>query len=233
MTSTSSEGIVLRDLPEDRLAARPAPADLRVGQWTRLGASAVLGDETTEGLLDGLVHAAGNAARAQGYARGWAEGRRAAMAQVASVEAERTRARDAEHTRAVAEVRQAAQALRLAADRFDEAARRQLEELAGAAVELALQVAEAVLVHELRVAAQPGADALRRALAAVPEPGRVTVRLHPDDLASLDRTALDHRVTVQADPTLARGDAVAETDDTVVNATVANALARVREVLAS
>ena len=57
------------------------PRELRSGSWTRLGSSTVLGDTVTEQTLAGLVEQAQGAARAQGYSRGWAEGRRAAEKQ--------------------------------------------------------------------------------------------------------------------------------------------------------
>src|SRR3712207_5437512 len=67
MTNSSSE------------AALPTP-ELRTGSWTRLGSSSVLGDAVTEHTLSGLAEQAQAAARAQGYATGWAQGRRAAEA---------------------------------------------------------------------------------------------------------------------------------------------------------
>lgn len=231
MTSTSSDPVVLRDVPAERLDSGPAGADLRTGRWTRFGNGAVLGDDATEAALSSLVDAAGSAARAQGYAMGWAEGRRAALARAEDDRAARARAQDAEPARAVAEVAGIADALVRAADRLHAEARAHLDTLADAAVDLALQLAEAVLDREVRVADDPGRDALRRALAALPEPGPVTVRLHPDDLAALGTGALEDRVSVRPDPTLARGDAVAETDTGSVDATVAGALARAREVL--
>lgn len=231
MTSMSFDPVVLRDVPAERLRARPAAGDLRTGRWTRFGSSAVLGDEATEAALGSVVDAADSAARAQGYAMGWAEGRRAALAHAEADREERARAHDAVHARAVDEVARTADGLVRAADRLHAESSAHRDALAATAVDLALQVAEAVLGRELQIAADPGRDALRRALAAVPEPGPVTVRLNPDDLAALGPDALEGRVTVRADPTLARGDAVAETDTCSVDATVAAALARVREVL--
>lgn len=231
MTSTSSDPVVLRDVPAERLGTGPAGGDLRTGHWTRFGSGAVLGDDATEATLGRLVDAAGSAARAQGYAMGWAEGRRAALARAEADREERARTHDAEHARAVAEVARTADALVQVAERLHADSRAHLDALAEAAVGLALQVAEAVLDRELEVTVDPGRDALRRALAALPEPGPVTVRLHPDALAALDPDALEDRVAVRADPTLARGDAVAETGTCSVDATIAAALARVREVL--
>ena len=49
-----------------------AHPELRVGNWTRLGGSTVLGDQVTESMLDVLAERTRDAARAQGYATGWA-----------------------------------------------------------------------------------------------------------------------------------------------------------------
>jgi flagellar assembly protein FliH len=100
------------------------------------------------------------------------------------------------------------------------------------AVAVALELTEAILAREVATATDPGGDALRRAMALVDPHVAVTVRMHPEDRATLDPVALEGRaVAVVDDPALARGDAVAETEDTLVDATVSAALERVREVL--
>jgi flagellar assembly protein FliH len=228
----SSDGVVARDLP-DTAVVKATGADLRTGGWTRLGSSGVLGDGVTEGILGGLAERSQQAARAQGYATGWAEGRRVALARAAEEALAVRRAaaadqerRDAEHARVLAALDTAVAA---AQARLEAA----LAELAEAVVPLALQLAEAVIGREVLTATDPGGDALRRALSEVPAAAPVTVRLHPADHALLDPALLEQReVTVVADPLLARGDAVAETPDTVVDATLGTAMERVREVLA-
>jgi flagellar assembly protein FliH len=78
---------------------------------------------------------------------------------------------------------------------------------------------------------------VRRALSLVPDGTSVTVRLHPDDHRALvgpggSTYAVEGRpITVRADADLAPGDAVAEYGMTTVDATIAAAVARVREVL--
>jgi flagellar assembly protein FliH len=178
-------------------------------------------------------------ALAQGYAAGWAEGKRQAAdaaraaAEQAAVDAaravvERTAALD----RAVAAVAAAATALE-----------RQVAPAVTAAEEAVLRAAltltETLLGHELAASRSPGEDALRRALALAPAGRPVTVRLHPDDLAALtgcgpaDRDVDGRAVTLLADPRLQPGDAVAECDATTVDARLGPALDRVREVLAA
>jgi flagellar assembly protein FliH len=232
MTSTSSDGVVLRGLPEDSVNDAGAQTDLRTGGWTRLGDRGVLGDPATETALQALAERTREAARAQGYASGWAEGRRVALANAQAVEAERTVRHEAEHAAAMDAQRQAAGALGAATDRLVETLHRLAAELSGQAVEVALQVAEAVVGHEIACATDPGGDALRRAMTAVPPLVPVVVRMNPADRARVDLTGFGGRdITLVDDPTLAPGDALVETENGVVDATIAAALARVREVL--
>lgn len=174
------------------------------------------------------------AAEAAGYAAGWAAGQRAAaaaaeadreaiLAEVTELETART---DAVH-RAVTAVQQAAESL----DRRNALPAAELEDLVAAA---AFAVAEAVVGHELRISTTLGADAVRRALAQAPQGRPVSVRLNPQDYATLDGTApqLGRQVTLVADASLAPGDAIAECDATRIDARLAAAIERVREVLA-
>ncbi|MGZ4461019.1 MAG: FliH/SctL family protein [Nocardioidaceae bacterium] len=231
MTSTSSEPVVLRDLPDGTVLAADVDGDLRTGRWTRHGSGRVLGDPATESALQHLAERTHRVARAQGYAAGWAEGRRVADERAATAERD-TAARTRQVAEgAVAQQRLAAAALeRAAADARDAFAALHAD-LAEQAVAFALELAEQVVGRELATAADPGADAIRRAVAGLAAEPVVAVRLHPDDLAALDRGVLGAATTYVADPTLARGDAVVETDTGFVDATVRGALDRAREVL--
>jgi len=232
MTSTSSDGVVARDLPAGSFAPMSHAVDLRSGGWTRLGAAGVLGDAATEATLHGLAERSRQAARAQGYAQGWAEGRRTALANAEAEAAADARARHDELLGQRAAQTAAVHALESALTRMQDRLAAALEELSAQSVEVALQVAEAVVGREVATAADPGADALRRAIALVGPQVAVTVRMHPADRACLDPEVLAGRsVAFADDPTLSRGDAVVETTDNVVDATLGSALARVREVL--
>ena len=166
------------------------------------------------------------AAQAQGYAVGWAQGRREAAAAVAAqadelaarAAADEAR-REAEHAAAVAALREAAQAAHeLLAD-----ACRRVGDQAGA---LALELTRALVG-----AAQPDpAHVLGRVLGLLPEHAIVSVRLHPD-VAALADDLRELSVAVVADPTLGRADAVAHADDHVVDLRVDEALARLAGVL--
>jgi len=224
--------VVARDLPESAVIKAAPANDLRSGAWTRFGSGDVLGDAVTETILGGLAERSHQAARAQGYVTGWAEGRRLALAR-ATEEAESVRRaaeldrdrRDAEHAQALA-------ALDAAVAQVQVQLAEALADLADRVVPVALDLAAAIVGREVATATDPGADALQRALTQVDPAVAVTVRMHPEDRALLDPTLLAERtVTVVADPSLSRGDAVAETPDHVVDATLATALERVRGVL--
>ena len=232
--SSSPESRVLTQSAAASAVAPRFGGDLRSGRWTRLGASTVLGDSTTERILDGLAERSVQAGRAQGYARGWTEGRRAGEAQLLA-EAARARQqrteedaeRRREHDLAVRALEVAARELR---ERLDEAC----AAIEARVVEAALELAEAVVGRELAVASEPGDDAVRRALRVLPhDVTALVVRLHPEDAARLDPALLEEfSARVVTDPSLGRGDAVAETDTFVIDASIGTALDRVREVLA-
>jgi flagellar assembly protein FliH len=233
MTSTSSDRVIARDLPTETISAPAHSADLRSGDWTRLGSGGVLGDAVTEAVLGEIAEQARQTAQAQGYATGWAEGRRVANARAAEEAAAVRREADAERARRATEHQAAMAALDTAVDAMRTRVTETVEALAGQTVDVALELTRAILGREVITATDPGGDALRRALSLVDPQVSATVRLHPADRAALDPTVLEGReVAVVADPTLERGDAVAETADTLVDATIAAALERVREVLA-
>jgi flagellar assembly protein FliH len=186
----------------------------------------------------GLSDAARAAAHATGYADGWAKGQRAARLaaraaadRAAAAERAAEQARTAALERAVAAVGRAAAAL---AAREAQA----LAEVQDVVLAAAVDVAEAILGHELSHAPDGPLAAVRRALSATPDGGPVTVRLHPDDHAALvgadgSAYAVEGRtVSLVPDPALDPGDAVATSGASTVDATLAAAVARVREVLA-
>ena len=232
MTSTSSEPVVLRGLPADALLTADATHDLREGAWTRFGGPRVLGDRATEHTLRAIAERAHDTARAQGFAAGWADGLRASLERTAAARDEQAQVFEEEHLRTLRELETAADALAVAVRHCQETTRTLQAELSDRALDLALGIAEMVLGREVALAADPAGDAVRRALTTVPDDVPLVVRLHPDDLAALDEAVLAGRpATVVTDPGLSRGDAVVETEDGFVEADLAGALARVRQVL--
>jgi flagellar assembly protein FliH len=225
--------VVARDLPAETLSTPAHGADLRSGAWTRLGSGGALGDAVTEAILAGIAERSHQAARAQGYATGWAEGRRVALARAAEEAEEARRVAEADRARREAEHGEALAALDAAVAQLRERIVETVDALAAQTVDVALGLTEAVLGREVATAADPGADALRRAMALIDPQIAVTVRMHPEDRSTLDPAVSELRtVTVIDDHSLSRGDAVAETEDTVVDATIESAMERVREVLA-
>ncbi|MFD1251141.1 hypothetical protein ACFQ3F_25345 [Nocardioides ginsengisoli] len=216
--SSSSDASALR-LPE-----------LRIGAWTRYGGTTVLGDGITESLLGGIAEEAREAARAQGYSVGWAEGRRAA-AEEAAVEQAARATRDAEvEARRDAEHRAALAALGEAAERVREL----LDDLAHAveaqATDLAWSLTTTLL--GLQVDRMGPQDVVTRVLQVLPPAPIGTVRLHPAVAASdAARDLVDRGLEVVADAALDSADAVVEgSDGSVVDLRIAEAMARVREV---
>lgn len=179
------------------------------------------------------------AARAEGYAVGWAEGRRAA-AEAARVEAEAADAATAAEQAKTAEALAGAlRALAAAADGLEQRAVTPAVELSEVVVGAAFELATALIGRELASATDPGLDAVRRALVLLPAGRPVTARLHPDDasaaraaVAAMSADVLGRDVLVIADGAVERGGAVVECDATRVDAQLGPALARVREALA-
>lgn len=225
---SSSSEVVRAVAPADlRVPERP---DLRTGVWTRLGDDRVLGDDVTEATLDRLAERTRTAARAQGYAVGWAEGRREALEAAAHAEVvaedERLRAeqrRDQEHKRALESLTHAADELQRAVD--DACAR-----VADQASAFAFEVVSALLDREL--ALDPVFDVVRRVLAVLPAGSVAQVRVNPAIAASPGLAALtEHGVGIVPDADLFPGDALVETDTSVIDLRVSAALERLREVL--
>lgn len=107
------------------------------------------------------------------------------------------------------------------------------DELAAQVVDLAIDVAKAVIDREVATAEDPGADAIARCLDMVPDTGNLVVRLNPDDVTKLGQVPGlgDRELLVEADPTLASGDAVVGVDQVTVDARLSESLRRVEEVL--
>ena len=207
-----------------------ATPELRSGTWTRYGDSGVLADQVTEHALTALAETTRSAARSQGYAVGWAEGRRDAEA-AAHVAARRheeeldleRRHREDEHRSAIAALESAAAQLVASV----EACRRAIDERA---TDLALELT-GILVGAA-VERETDADVVRRVLDAAPQQPGVTVRINSRAGSHADLAELTAQgITVVADPSLDHGDALVETDERVVDLRLGSALARIQETL--
>ncbi len=104
----------------------------------------------------------------------------------------------------------------------------------GQAVDIALEIAEMVIMREVATASDPGRDAIVRCLTELTSSETAVVRLNPDDLAKLgpfEDLLIDRSFELVADPAIASGDAVADTTTGSVDARLRGALGRVREEL--
>jgi len=226
--SSSSEARVVRRGSATSVTGLTTP-ELRTGAWTRLGGERVLGDAVTEQTLASLAESTRAAARSQGYAVGWAQGRREATesARLAAEETERRRV--VEDARREAEHRTVVAALEAATAELARALATVCEHVEEQATSLALDLTRELVGHEVTHGGAAGQHVVRRALALVPDRAVARLRLHPEVAATV--TDADDAVTVVADPALGLGDALVETDEQVVDLRVATALDRLREVL--
>jgi flagellar assembly protein FliH len=209
----------------------PTP-ELRSGKLTRFGQAAVLGDTVTELALSGLVEEARAAAQSQGYAVGWGQGRRAAA--TAAALARRSVEEEQATERALWEARQdqAVRALTRAAQELARATAEAQAVVRSQALDLARELTEALVGHELRSAPDTAADVVARVLAQRPADAPFTVRLHPDVVGHAQSSELaDAGVRLVPDARLDPADAVIEVEEHVVDLRMRSALERVREVL--
>jgi flagellar assembly protein FliH len=107
-------------------------------------------------------------------------------------------------------------------------------------IDVAFEIATVLVGHEIAVATAPGRDAILRCLQLAPIDGTVVARLHPDDVDTASPNSSDagndstygRTLSIVADATLARGDAIVDIGPTRIDGRIAPALERVREVLA-
>jgi flagellar assembly protein FliH len=210
-------------------------AELRTSAYAPVtGVDARLTDPHLQSVVDRARLAAVAAGRAEGYADGYAAGvaaaderARHAAAQARAEGEAAERQRDAHLAGTVGLLLTAAQACRSS----EQVA---LADIEDTVAELALSIARAVLDRELATSADPGADAIARALRLAPDDGPVTVRLHPGDvlaLGDLPQLAQARELVVVADPAVEPGGCVAEAAGRQVDAQIGPALARVAAVL--
>ena len=172
----------------------------------------------------------------QGHAAGYAAGLQLAGRDAAAA---RTRQDEAHEALMVAlEARHAAevQALRLAAAALADRTVPVLADAEQALFSHALELAEALLGHQLRDGKTSARAALARACGTGSAEVPLSIRMHPDDLTELNaagRDALDLPASVQLvpDPSLNRGDALANYPHGFLDARLGTAVARTRTAL--
>jgi flagellar assembly protein FliH len=170
------------------------------------------------------------AAQARGYAAGYSEGLRRATLE--NLEAEAVREQRARESIAATHARtaKALASLNIAVDELNRRAAPSVAEADSVLIEAALELAEAIIGREVAEGHNPAADALRRALADVPAEQRVTVRLNPEDAATVSGSVPD-TVRIVADSAIASGDAMTELPHGWFDARIGAALDRARILL--
>jgi len=240
MTSSSSSGgtrtAILRGPAATHVNLARIDADLRHNPYaTATFADPRLVDPVLAKAIEDAVVTARAEAHEEGFAQGYAEGLELAGREKSSVlDYEVGRVREAEAARE--------QAVQEALERLDDAAKvlaaKQATALGGVEDLLlgaAFDLATTLLGRELELTDSPVYDALRRALAVLPADVPVSVAVHPLDLASLgDLETLTNgrQVRIVTDPDIEPGSCIADGGPSHVDASLAAAIDRVRQVLA-
>lgn len=217
------------------VAARPAriDSDLRTSAFA---SAHVVDARLTDPHLQSLVDDATRTAVARGHEEGREAGYAAGLAEAAEDVRQAEGRRDAEarlqQQQRDTALTEALDVLLAAARAFEQRQAVALSEVETAVVELGLGLARAVLDRELAVSADPGAEALARALALAPAAASAIARLHPDDLHALQHVGADGRdVQLVGDTSVERGGCVVESAGRRVDAQIGSALERAAAVL--
>jgi flagellar assembly protein FliH len=131
-------------------------------------------------------------------------------------------------------VRFALAALQEAIDGFDQRETIAIAGIEDVIIQSAFEIAQSILQRELTVAADPGADALARALQMVPERGHMVARLNPMDAETLGMTEVNSRtrtVEIVADASIEAGGCIVEAGDARIDAQISSALTNVADAL--
>ncbi|HEY9498137.1 MAG TPA: FliH/SctL family protein [Terrimesophilobacter sp.] len=174
----------------------------------------------------------GTRGEVRGHAAGYAAGLRAAAEDTealrATLRAEHDRLEQARQT----QVEAAIAVLTAATRALNAVALPVVADSEDVLVSSALELAEAVIGHELRDAEGSARAALARVTAQPISSVVPLVRMNPDDLALLADEVLAHQdFTFMPDPQLPRGDAVAELPDGFLDARIGTALQRAKLAL--
>jgi flagellar assembly protein FliH len=168
------------------------------------------------------MDAARAAAVREGYAEGYADGLARAALDASGIRLEEARR---------AEVALSGLARALAdAQASDLRVRAELQD---AAPRLAFALLEALLGRELELSANPGGEAVARALALDEGSEPARIRLNPADLDALAGMGFGRVTSVEPDPSVEPGGALVEVGPAILDGQLGPALERVRQVLFS
>lgn len=177
---------------------------------------------------------AAQAASTSGYAAGHAEGLRAA-ADAARAERQEREQRNAEHLKAQQQhLTTALDALARATAELQSRSIDIAEATADRLLDLAVDLAEAIVGRRLSDARELAIAAVDRALATADRAEVIAVRVHPDDLRTLENAESSAAMAVRliADEHLDRGDAVADLEHGWIDARISTAFQRARSIIA-
>ena len=189
------------------------------------------------GRRDPLTDDRTEQARTAGYAAGWAAGARAAAEHAAEQRRQISADNDEVRSERAADHAALVAALQRACVMASARTAPVLAEAQHALQTAALELAEVLLGVELADGERSARAALHRALSLPAEVGPLTVRLHPRDAQIIHTAVADGElnlpddVIVRGDPNLAAGDAISVHEDGYLDARIATAVARVRDVL--
>jgi len=197
-------------------------------------ADARLVDPLLAKAFEDAVASARKQAHDEGFAQGYAEGMElAGREQSSELDYQLGLAREAEAARDDA-MRRALEVLDAAATEFAARQAEALHNVEDLVLGAAFDLATTLLGRELEIADAPVRDAVRRALTVLPADVPLTLVVHPLDVAALgDLDALSNgrSVRIVADADIEPGSCVADGGATHVDASLAAAIDRVRQVL--
>jgi flagellar assembly protein FliH len=174
-----------------------------------------------------------NRGEVRGHAAGYAAGLRAAAVTTEALRAELRAEHERLERQRQAELDRAIEVLTAATAALNAAALPVVSDSEGILVASALELAEAVVGHELCDEEGSARAALARATALPINSVTPLVRMNPDDLALLaDELRVRQDLTFLPDPQLSRGDAIAELPDGFLDARIGTALQRAKSALA-
>ena len=228
-------GTVLRG--SDAEGMRPARMDAQL-HTSPFAASHVVDARLTDPHLQDVVERARRQAvehgHAEGHRAGYAAGMEVAAAEALVAAEQAARVAAAAEARRDVRLEESVAVLATAAEAFRRREAVSLADIEHAVTDLAVRIARAVLDREHLLSDDPGREAVTRALALAPEDCPATVRLHPDDaatLSDLEAVSGGRRLTVVADASVERGGCVVDAAGRQVDAQIGPALARVEAAL--
>jgi flagellar assembly protein FliH len=187
-----------------------------------------------------LVEAARGDARAVGYAQGWSQGQREASELHATALAEARAAQLRYEQLRAQRLDSAMQALQVAAAGLESTIVQLTDQISDKILTAAVELATVLLGQQLADPQVAASAALNRVLAIAPDNEPVTVWLSPQDFQTVTEAGPDAlvasfgaataaRITVECDPALVVGDALARSAATGIDARLTDAIGRLRD----